>query len=260
MKSILTPAVLAATFLAVTAFGQATPTDDTDGQPTVSPAAGLTMRTPKSLGCYSGPGDMIDMGPYTFQAMGWCGGTNNWAIYSDGFQNGDPTGLVQINVPTQTPPAAVDVSSPTTSSQIYATTAVITQSGGKTVQTVVMVTETAPAQAAPSASTGGPNKVAIAVGVVVAVIGVAIVIGALFFWMRYRKNKAIEEERRRHQMMTNLVTGEKPGSSYSLGDSRLDQGVMFQRRQSDGSIADNEDYSRRILKVSTETFKDTVRG
>jgi len=30
---------------------------------------------------------------------------------------------------------------------------------------------------------------------------------------------------------------------------RLDQAVMGQRRMSDGSIANNKDYSRRILKV-----------
>ena len=126
-------------------------------------------------------------------------------------------------------------------------TALVTKSGGQTVPTVITVTTTA----VPSTDSGsGSNKVAIAVGVVVAVIVVAVAVGALFFWMRHRKNKAIEEERSRLQTMTNTVTGEKPGSSYSLGDTRLDQGVMFQRRQSDGSIADNEDYSRRILKVS----------
>ena len=127
-------------------------------------------------------------------------------------------------------------------------TSLVTQSGGQTVQTVIEVTQTAQ----PSESNSGPNKVAIAVGITVAVVVVAAVIGGLFFFMRHRKNTAIENERRRHEMMTNLVAGgEKPGSSYSMPDSRLDQGFMFQRRQSDGSIADNEDYSRKILKVST---------
>ena len=127
---------------------------------------------------------------------------------------------------------------------MISSTAIITQSGGQTIQTVIKVTETAQAD-----SSTGPNKVAIAVGVVVSVVAVLVIVGGLFFFMRHRKNTAIENERRRHQMMTNLVAGEKPGSSYSMADSRLDQGVMFQRRQSDGSIADNEDYSRRILKV-----------
>ena len=76
MKSILSSAVLAfASFslLASPVMGQATPTDDTDGQPTVSPAADLpTVRTPVSAGCFKSSGDMVDMGSYTFQAMGWC--------------------------------------------------------------------------------------------------------------------------------------------------------------------------------------------
>ena len=59
--------------LTTSVTGQATPTDETDGQPTVNPAADLpTMRTPKLLGCYKSSGGMVDMGYYTFQAMGWC--------------------------------------------------------------------------------------------------------------------------------------------------------------------------------------------
>jgi len=36
------------------------------------------------------------------------------------------------------------------------------------------------------------------------------------------------------------------GSNPSMNDSRLDPDVMATRRQSDGSIADNADYSRRL--------------
>ena len=45
--------------------------------------------------------------------------------------------------------------------------------------------------------------------------------------------------------------GAKPptSSAGSVSDARLEPSVMMQRRQSDGSIADNQDYSRRILKV-----------
>lgn len=173
------------------------------------------------------------------------GGNGAFAVFNDGYQPGDPTGSAQIKIPSATPGPSTDGSSPSSSQTLVVSTALVTQSGGQTVPTVIRVTETAQA----SSPSGGSNKVAIAVGIVIAVVAVAAVVGALFFWMRHRKNKAIEEERSRHQMMTNLVTGEKPGSSYSMGDSRLDQSVMFQRRQSDGSIADNEDYSRRILKV-----------
>ena len=75
MKSTLLRGVWAIASLAALVSpvcSQATPTDETDGQPTSDTGAGLTLRTPKSLGCFSSPGDMTDMGPYTFQAMGWC--------------------------------------------------------------------------------------------------------------------------------------------------------------------------------------------
>ena len=75
MKSTLSTASLAITFLTLLvdqAYSQATPTDETDGQPTQGTGTGLTLRTPKYQGCFSDPGDMTDMGPYTFQAMGWC--------------------------------------------------------------------------------------------------------------------------------------------------------------------------------------------
>ena len=47
-------------------------------------------------------------------------------------------------------------------------------------------------------------------------------------------------------------------SSTSVTDSRLEPSVMFQRRMSDGSIADNQDYSRRILKVNPYLGMDPV--
>jgi len=60
----------------------------------------------------------------------------------------------------------------------------------------------------------------------------------------------VEEEYRRNQASTYTVGG-KPTNRSSMSDSRLEPSVMLQRRQSDGSIADNQDYSRRILKVSS---------
>ncbi len=60
----------------------------------------------------------------------------------------------------------------------------------------------------------------------------------------------MEEEYRRNQASTYTVGG-KPTNRSSMSDSRLEPSVMLQRRQSDGSIADNQDYSRRILKVSS---------
>jgi cell wall integrity and stress response component len=98
---------------------------------------------------------------------------------------------------------------------------------------------------------GGSNTVGIAVGVVVGLVLFAGAIGAGYFYMRKKKRQEEAEERRRAQAVSAFVGGgSKPGSiNGSFADSRLDP-VMAHRRMSDGSIADNEDYSRKILRVT----------
>jgi hypothetical protein len=115
-------------------------------------------------------------------------------------------------------------------------------------------------QAAPSATASDEadsgnktNTVGIAVGVVVGLIVLSAICGGAFFFYRRRRNAEIEEEHRRNAAVNAFIAGGKPPSSsggLSLSDQRLDP-VMAQRRMSDGSIADNEDYSRRILRVRT---------
>ncbi|KAL2211025.1 hypothetical protein CC79DRAFT_1366399 [Sarocladium strictum] len=98
----------------------------------------------------------------------------------------------------------------------------------------------------------GPNTAGIAAGVVVGVAVIAGGIGGFFFWMRRRRNAEIEEDHRRNAAVNAFISGSKPPSSHgsiSMTDSRLDP-VLAHRRMSDGSIADNEDYSRRILRVT----------
>ena len=63
MNTIISAAVIAAISLAASVDAQ---------QPSVNPAAGLSLKTTIGYGCYSSPGNMIDMGPYTFQTSGWC--------------------------------------------------------------------------------------------------------------------------------------------------------------------------------------------
>ena len=119
--------------------------------------------------------------------------------------------------------------------------------------------ETAPAQSKTQepeeeeddGGSSGPNTAAIAAGVVVGVLAVGAGIGGFFFWMRRRRNAEIEEDHRRNAAVNAFINGSKPESSHgsiSMTDSRLDP-VMANRRLSDGSIADNQDYSRRILRV-----------
>ncbi|KAK4203421.1 hypothetical protein QBC40DRAFT_167075 [Triangularia verruculosa] len=100
---------------------------------------------------------------------------------------------------------------------------------------------------------GGKNVAGIVAGVVVGVIAAAgLGIGA-YMYLRRKRNKEIEEEHRRNAAVSAFI-GNPPGSSRGSGisgaDSRMDP-VMAQRRMSDGSIADNEDYSRKILRVSS---------
>ena len=98
----------------------------------------------------------------------------------------------------------------------------------------------------------GTNKAAIAAGAVVGVVVLCAFLGGLFFFFRQKRRKEMQREHRRSAaIISNLANhSEKPPSTLSLSDSRLEPSVMFSRRQSDGSIADNQDYSRRILKVS----------
>jgi cell wall integrity and stress response component len=82
MKSILLKVATAAVSMSMVANAApepfvtvtALPTSDyLDNQPTgTAAAAGLALRTLNQIGCFSDPGDLIDMGPYTFQAKGWC--------------------------------------------------------------------------------------------------------------------------------------------------------------------------------------------
>lgn len=91
----------------------------------------------------------------------------------------------------------------------------------------------------------GPNKVGIAVGVVVGVLVLAGAAGAFYFWYRKTRRNELEEEYKRQAAIAAFVAPSNDASSY---DTRLDTAAL--RRMSDGSIADNQDYSRRILKVS----------
>ncbi len=116
----------------------------------------------------------------------------------------------------------------------------------------VVVTQTSTAGAATAAPPSGPNTAGIAAGVVVAVVVVGAIVGGVFFYMRRRRNHEIEEEHRRNAAVSSFINGgHPPSSSSSHSDSRLDP-VMAQRRMSDGSIADNQDYSRKILRVSPD--------
>jgi cell wall integrity and stress response component len=132
------------------------------------------------------------------------------------------------------------------SSTASSTASVVTIVNGQT----VYVTPTAAASSKPS---GGASKAGIAAGVVVGLIAIAAIAGGAFIFFRNKQRREVEEEYRRNAAISEFTQGGKhPGSSAgdsSFSDMRLDPAVMAQRRMSDGSIADNQYYSRRILKV-----------
>jgi len=105
---------------------------------------------------------------------------------------------------------------------------------------------------APSSGGGKSNTAGIAAGVVVGVVAAAAIIGGLIFFLKRRRQKAAEDEYKRSNQVGDFMRGgneiKPPQTAYSqMSDSRLDP--MAGRRNSSGSIADAEDYSRRILRV-----------
>lgn len=167
---------------------------------------------------------------YDLQA---CGGDFYWTIYNTGL-----TLVVEYESDSALSSSASSVASSTSTSSSStgtATSAAATTSAGHS-----------------GSGHSSTDTTGIAVGVVCGVVAVAGVLGGLFFFLRRRRNREIEEEHRRNAAVNAFINGAKPpGSSggYSMTDARLDP-VMAQRRVSNGSIADNEDYSRRILRVT----------
>ncbi|KAI0517810.1 hypothetical protein F5B22DRAFT_602562 [Xylaria bambusicola] len=162
-----------------------------------------------------------------------CGGLGAYTVYNTG---------VQVNVAEADPPKS---SSTSTSSSSTSTS---------TSQTSATNAETAPAASeSPSddKQKGSSNVVGIAVGVVVGVVVATALAAGAFFYLRKKRNAELEEEHRRNAAVNAFISGGKPPRSsggMSIADSRMDP--VMNRRMSDGSIADNQDYSRRILRVT----------
>jgi len=252
-----------------------------------SSATATATNAPKAittLGCYNAPDPLTSQGDYTFQTSGYCqgvcvqlnkpvmaitggstcycgdelpaldtevalsncnspcngysqqtcGGIGYWQIY-----------LTGLTADVETAPNSTSSSSsstPTQSSGSSSSTqpAVVTKPG----ETIVV---TASATPAPEKSSGGSSKVGIAVGVVVGVVGLSGVIGAILLYLRHKRNREIEEEHRRNAAVSSFVGSGK--SDKSSTDQRLDPSIYSHRRQSIGSIADERDFSRRILQV-----------
>ena len=103
---------------------------------------------------------------------------------------------------------------------------------------------------AAAAASHKSNTLGVAVGVVVGLIAVAGILVGVLLLLRRQKRKQAENEYKQQLAVSSFVSGGKSHhqSSSSTGDSRLDP-EAFAKRVSIGSIADNADYSRKILQI-----------
>lgn len=164
----------------------------------------------------------------------YCGGGKMWSVYNSGVS------------------VAVDYSEPKVSSSSAAPSSTSPAKTSSTSSAVSEPTADATESTLPEEpeKKGKSNTAGIVAGTVVAVVVVLSAVGGVFLYMRRKRNKEIEDEHRRNAAV-NAFIGKPPSTSdgMSMADARLDP-VLVQRRLSDGSIADNQDYSRRILRVT----------
>ncbi|KAJ5638091.1 hypothetical protein N7490_007970 [Penicillium lividum] len=204
--------------------------------------------------------DKVDSSNCDVTCNGWpddmCGGTNYFSVYTTGLETTvesvSATTTADSSSSTGTGSSSNNSNSNNSTSNA---TASETDSTGGTATTnssgqTVYVTDTSKNDAAASASAQAAkqqeeqreskshNTAAIAAGVVVGVVGIAAIAGAAFFVYRSRKQKA------------QGYRGRRDSGPSSMSDSRFDGQYMAQRRQSNGSIDDDQDFSRRILQVT----------
>jgi cell wall integrity and stress response component len=131
-------------------------------------------------------------------------------------------------------PASTILPNVTSASQTASSTVFVT-----TGQTTVTASPTGSSSTGSSGISGG----AVA-GIVIAILLIAGIAGATIFYIRRRRKAEYEK----HE---SSAFGSSPGSlsrPFAGIDSRLDPN-MVQRPQSVGSLADDRDYSRKILRV-----------
>ncbi|CAA9965849.1 WSC domain-containing protein [Pyrenophora teres f. maculata] len=276
-----------ASALAVASMAMVAVAADTDSptkikNPITTPTVTLPASAMTSIGCFATGTPLENHGPYNFQSPGncqlvclqlgkdvmglsdgvdcWCGDeipAKAWQTKNETCAttcSGDDTSgcggkgalWVVLTGNTRNP---VDYFEPPVSSS--SSSAAAPSSTTHAASSTAAASATASATPSPAPKNDAPNTVAIAVGVVIGILGLAaIIFGVWFFLRRKRQHQAEEDYRRNAANVNQFVNGGKlHTSNSSMNDSRLDPSFV-DRRQSNGSIADNEDYSRRILKVT----------
>lgn len=210
-------------------------------QQTCGNEAHAVMATTGGSTCYCGDelpalDQEVDIAKCNSPCQGYdpemCGGIGAWTVYLTGLGGDVQT---QPNSTSSSSAAPSGASSTTATASKAPATVVVTASA------IAQPTESA------SGSKNGPNKVGIAVGVVVGVIVIAALAGALVYFLKQKKKREILEEHKA-QAAVNTFVGSRGSDQKS--DARLDPSMASSfRRESIGSIADERDFSRRILQV-----------
>ncbi|KAA8649823.1 uncharacterized protein ATNIH1004_002500 [Aspergillus tanneri] len=239
-------------------------------------------------GCYSDAGSLEDQGSYTYQSDGYCrklcsdgdygvfalhAGTHclcgnklpadsaktsdsncdkecaGWPATKCGGKNAYSIYLTGVKSKVDKDSSSSSSSSTQSGTATTAPSDKSSQAGQTVIKTSTSNAEAATEMNKEDKKDSGPNTAAIAAGVVVGVVGFCALVGAIFFLRRFRNRKATEEQYRHSVGVDNYAAG-KPMSQSSMSDSRFDGDFMAQRRQSNGSIDDDQDFSRRILQVT----------
>lgn len=184
-----------------------------------------------------------------------CGGNGYISVWLAG------SGTVPNNIPksgSNSKAAAIPSANPTMApgspttpvapSVIYVTTAVV-QQGATVVQTVVAsatrVTTATPSSTSATASSLGSISPGMAAGIAISVI-VVFVVGIATFILLRRRRSEVRTYRRQFEE-TKIGSASATTKPIPSLDSRLEISAM--RRNSSESLADNQDYSRKILRV-----------
>ncbi|TVY43983.1 Cell wall integrity and stress response component [Lachnellula occidentalis] len=220
-----------------------------------APLNQAVLATKSSTDCWCGnelppTADLVDDSHCDAPCAGYgsqmCGSSQDfWSVWLSGVASSASTATADTS---SAGPSSTSAPGSTSTSP-----AIVTQPGSTVIVTAAPGVSDAASASASAHAKAKTNKTAVAVGVVVGIVVIGAIAGGIYLFMRNKKRREVEDEYRRNAATSTFIAGGKPpnssGGGSSFNDTRLDQATMAQRRMSDGSIADNQDYSRRILKV-----------